>query len=446
MKKSKNKRYSSVLERQRYEKLQEKLANDQLKLREMQEMKEKEKQLEKAAELEREQKQKYLEYMNNAYKTSLEYKHVKEREKREIELEEEKERLKRIQKDMKEEQRRNNIKKTTFVQEAQEVANHKRMLKDLEAQRKQDEKQEYQKLAKENYDREVERENNYKKFFKDFDNNMGERVKNHMEHVTNQEINKQARMDRIEDQNQKQYNDWLTQKEQREREGRSRRFKEMNEENKKVFDKLDREKTHKKEMYQKMVEERRKEEDDYKDYQKKLAEQEEESRRLYREALEFQKGYQEYNKSHLGQMTQMEKKLNKPDLKLYKQKQVGYQGMVPGIHNLNSVGSKPLLRIAKDEVYDTAVHSPSFAKNDLSKSYKDFKNSMKPLENHTNPASPARNDRYDPITNPIPFLNQNPYISKQKTVMGGAGAGSAMTHRHSRRSLLSSTAEKNILI
>ena len=94
MNRSKNKRYYSVLERQRYEKLQEKLANDQLKLREMQEMKEKEKQLEKAAELEREQKQKYLEYMNNAYKTSLEYKREKEREKREVELEEEKERLK----------------------------------------------------------------------------------------------------------------------------------------------------------------------------------------------------------------------------------------------------------------------------------------------------------------------------------------------------------------
>lgn len=30
-------------------------------------------------------------------------------------------------------------------------------------------------------------------------------------------------------------------------------------------------------------------------------------------------------------------------------------------------------------------------------------------------------DRYNPITNPIPWVNQNPYINKEKTIVRGSG-------------------------
>ena len=50
------KQYYNVLDRQRYEKLQEKLASDQLKRQELNEMKEKEKLLEQAAEMEKRSK------------------------------------------------------------------------------------------------------------------------------------------------------------------------------------------------------------------------------------------------------------------------------------------------------------------------------------------------------------------------------------------------------
>lgn len=134
---SRNKQYYNTLDRQRYEKLQGKLADDQLKQREMIEMKEREKELQKAALLEQEQKAKYLEYMNNNYKTTLEYKKEKERNQREAELEEEKEQLKRIQRDLKEEQKRNEKKKATFMHEAYEVEHHKRMLKENDKLRKE---------------------------------------------------------------------------------------------------------------------------------------------------------------------------------------------------------------------------------------------------------------------------------------------------------------------
>lgn len=442
------KQYYSTLDRQRYEKIQEKLADDQMKQREMLEMKQREQELAKVADLEKEQRQKYLEYMNNNYKTSLEYKREKQKEEKEAQLEEERERLKRIERDLKEEQKRNTKKKATFMQEAQEVATHKRMLKEMEQQRKNNEKNEYQQLAQKNYQMEVAREDNYKRFFKDYDTHMSERINNHMKFVTEPTISKQQMLDEIEDKNEKEYQEWQDDKERREKEERMKHLKDMHEENKKVFDKLDREKTQKKEMYQKMVEQRRKEEDDYKDQQRKQMEDEEERRRLYREALEYQKGFKEYNKKHLGQMTQMEKKLNSHDLKTFKNKKMEYEGMIPGIHNIQSVGSKPILRKANDDMYDQTKNSPSFMTKELNKSYKDLRSSIKPLTDFSKTNSPEKKDRYDPITNPVPFINQNPYISKEKSVIGGAGASSMLlgSNRGSRRSLLSSTAEKNILI
>ena len=70
----------------------------------------------------------------------MEQKKQKERENKETDMEEELKRLKYIQKDLKEQERLNNVKKTTFIHEAQEVAEHKRQVKELEQQKKQVEK------------------------------------------------------------------------------------------------------------------------------------------------------------------------------------------------------------------------------------------------------------------------------------------------------------------
>lgn len=191
-----------------------------------------------------------------------------------------------------------------------------------------------------------------------------------------------------------------------------------------------------------------KEEDDYKQFQHKQLEEDEERRKLYREALEYQKGFQEYNKKNLGQMTYMEKKLNGKDLKTFKQNKPVYEGMVPGIHNIQSVGSRPLLRKANEDVYEQSRNPSSFIPKQLNRSYKEVKNSMKPLGDFASTNSPHKKDLYDPITNPVPFVNQNPYIMKEKSLIGGEGGSSLINHSHrrSQRSLLSATAEKNILI
>ena len=131
----KNKHYYNALDRQRYEKIQERLASDQLKQMDLIEIKNREKNLEKVKEMEKEQKHKYLEYMNNNYKTTLDYKRELQKEKRESELEEERLRLKIIDKDLKDEQFRKQKKKETYIQEIQQVENHKKIMNEMEKQK-----------------------------------------------------------------------------------------------------------------------------------------------------------------------------------------------------------------------------------------------------------------------------------------------------------------------
>ena len=307
---------------------------------------------------------------------------------------------------------------------------------------------EYEDLSKKNYAMEVERENNYKRFFKEYDKNMSERLSTHIKSVTEAKIEKQQKLDEIEEKNAKEYQDWLAEKEYKEKQERMKQMKEINDANRLAYNKIDRERTEKKEMYNHMVEQRKKEEEDYKAFQQKQLEEDEERRKLYRQALENQKGYKDYNKKNLGQMTHMEKKLNNNDLKTFKQKKKEYEGMIPGINNLQSVGSKPLLRTANDDLYEQSKNPSSLMTNDLRGSLKDLRGAVKPLEDFSVTKSPSKQARYDPITNPIPFVNQNPYIVHEKKLIGGDAPSNLLNHsqRRSQRSLLSATAEKNILI
>ena len=64
----------------------------------------------------------------------------------------------------------------------------------------------------------------------------------------------------------------------------------------------------------------------------------------YSDTLHYQMNIHQKLKHNFGCMTDQEKKLNKGDLKAYKGGQNQVQSMIPGIHNINSVGSVPLSR------------------------------------------------------------------------------------------------------
>ena len=71
----------------------------------------------------------------------------------------------------------------------------------------------------------------------------------------------------------------------------------------------------------------------------------EDQRNLYKETLQNQMTLNALNKYNYGKMTMQEKYLNKNDLKSYKNKERNtIHALIPGIKNIDSVGSKPLLR------------------------------------------------------------------------------------------------------
>ena len=74
---------------------------------------------------------------------------------------------------------------------------------------------------------------------------------------------------------------------------------------------------------------------------------------LYKDTLMNQMRINDQNKKNFGKMTYMEKKMNRNDLQRFKKKEADtVTAMVPGINNLNGVGSKPLQRGAMKMLED----------------------------------------------------------------------------------------------
>lgn len=62
---------------------------------------------------------------------------------------------------------------------------------------------------------------------------------------------------------------------------------------------------------------------------------------LYRETLERQQQTKDYEKRFYGNMSRVEKEMNRYDLRTYKKNENELNCMIPGIRNIPSVGSQP---------------------------------------------------------------------------------------------------------
>ena len=88
--------------------------------------------------------------------------------------------------------------------------------------------------------------------------------------------------------------------------------------------------------------------------------------------------------------------------------------MIPGIKNINSIGSTVVLRKASPSLTTTNSnidfsHSP--VKNSNSKVFQGHRNSADQSK-----VPSTRAVKYNPITNPIPDIIQNPAILKQRSL------------------------------
>ncbi len=110
--------------------------------------------------------------------------------------------------------------------------------------------------------------------------------------------------------------------------------------------------------------------------------------------------------------------MNREDLKGYKKGDAQVFAMIPGIQNLNTVGASPLKRGAKnilDAGYYTSRQTAEGAKHPLSQSVKVLPGLSSELkEELARKKEEVLPDKYNPITNPIPWYGQNPYISKER--------------------------------
>mmetsp|Transcript_39954 Transcript_39954/g.39526 ORF Transcript_39954/g.39526 Transcript_39954/m.39526 type:complete len:330 (-) Transcript_39954:27-1016(-) len=94
----------------------------------------------------------------------------------------------------------------------------------------------------------------------------------------------------------------------------------------------------------------------------------EEQKNLYRETLQNQMTLNALNKHNYGKMTMQEKYLNRLDLKAYKNKERNtVKAMIPGIKNIPSIGTKPLMRGAMNvmDFSDSPPHGPTGRKGQM---------------------------------------------------------------------------------
>ena len=103
-----------------------------------------------------------------------------------------------------------------------------------------------------------------------------------------------------------------------------------------------------------------------------------------------------------GKMTENERLLNVKDLKYFEESKPFLSAVIPGIHHISSIGSRPTCRGGR------AIINPSFLSPEPNKNL---------LNNNITTPIIKKTPYYNPITNPIPVSTRNPYIMKEMRAM-----------------------------
>ena len=171
-----------------------------------------------------------------------------------------------------------------------------------------------------------------------------------------------------------------------------------------------------KSLHQQLRDERKLEEQDYRQFERQLRADEKERKKIYKDTLDHQLKILELQKQKYGTMTYEEKRMNKLGLEHFKSNQPKeFDALIPGINNFSTVGSSPLRRggatqvLARAEDDARLIGASQSAKMLPQLWAEDAKSKLLMAK-----AEGIDPDKYNPITNPIPWVNQNPYVSKEK--------------------------------
>lgn len=123
-------------------------------------------------------------------------------------------------------------------------------------------------------------------------------------------------------------------------------------------------------------------------------------KRNYSEILHGQRRLNKEIINRYGTMTENERLMNIRDLKHFEESSTFLSAMIPGINNINSIGSRPTCRGGRAIINGSFISPESMSTKAINSTYI---------------ATPIlkRTKYYNPITNPIPMISQNPYVVRE---------------------------------
>lgn len=92
------------------------------------------------------------------------------------------------------------------------ILQYNKNLHQIEKNQDELKKEQYAQQIEENNQKEILREQNYKKFFSDYSKNMDKRANAHIDNVLTQEIQKQQKIEKIENDDTERYQKWMDHK------------------------------------------------------------------------------------------------------------------------------------------------------------------------------------------------------------------------------------------
>jgi len=439
MKQMQSKSYMTELDQMRYRQLQEKQSELDKKKVEYEEVMVKKRNFEEFNENKKQEEKLFQQYLADQYDSNMKLLKQKEGEAKRTMQYEEQGRIERAQRELEEMRQRQISKFRKFGEEQKELLEYKDYLKKGEEDRKLESKKESAQLFEQNAQREIKNEQNYKQIFVDFDNKLQKQMRNYQEKALSPQQEKDYRMREIIDNNEKERNRQLKEKETMDNERRKNNQRYTQDTQKNQMGEKEAQKEREKEAYQRYCEEVKKRSDDYQEQVRRQKEEDSRQKKVYADTLEMQKNWKDAAKNQYGNMTQNEKLLNKNDLQAFKNYETRVSGMVPGQRTSMYNGS-PILKGAQDMVLSNSTSARELPKMASILAKRGSEGAYESNKEQRRSISPTNNGSYNPITNPIPSYNQNPYMSKERMMVSGNFAGMG-----SNKSVLQSMAENNLI-
>jgi len=315
------------------------------KIVEQNEQQEKNKVLDQYNVLKKQEDSELKSYLQHTNQQMLHESHLKKQEEFIRKRIEDQELLDRLKVTNDEEARRKLQEKQEYLEAQNKFLEYRTLLKESEKVQERQKVLDYSRQCEENGRLQDAKDRMYKQFFANFDQSLNARAKLYLDKILEEEIKKDMMMRNWETNG----NDpvFKQMSEERIRQEVERRLKdasEIKEFNRFMIEQHERDKERQVEVQKMELEFRKKKEEENRLADERKRQEERQNQKLYGDTLSYQANIVHRMRNNYGSMTEQEKKMNKLDLRSYKEGDSTIHSMIPGISNILSVGSSPLVR------------------------------------------------------------------------------------------------------